>query len=349
MNRAFKHRLFWPVASLLALIVINTIARPQFVKITVRDGELYGALIDILRNSAPLMLVALGMTLVIATRGIDLSVGAVMAVTGAVTLTVVDGASDPESVGTVLYAIGLGIVVGLLLGVWNGFLVAVLKIQPIVATLVLMLAGRGMALLITDGFITTVTSPPLKFVASGYVLGLPFALFISAAAIAAVALIERRTALGVLTEAVGINPEASRLSGVRSQGITFAAYVASGGLAGIAGIVYSSNIMAADANAAGDLIELYAILAVVLGGTSLMGGKFSIAGTVIGVLIIQTLESTILFLGVPSAQSPVFFAVVVIIVVLIQSPRVHQSARSLTDRLRPRTPTHSPSDSEVTV
>ncbi len=113
------------------------------------------------------------------------------------------------------------------------------------------------------------------------------------------ALIERRTALGVLTESVGINPEASRLSGVRSQGITFAAYVASGALAGIAGIVYSSNIMAADANAAGDLIELYAILAVVLGGTSLMGGKFSIAGTVIGVLIIQTLESTILFLGVP--------------------------------------------------
>ena len=112
----------------------------------------------------------------------------------------------------------------------------------------------------------------------------------------------------MLTEAVGINPEASRLAGVRSRGIILGAYVASGTLAGIAGILYSSNIRAADANAAGDLIELYAILAVVLGGTSLMGGKFSIAGTVIGVLIIQTLESTILFLGVSSAQSPVFFA-----------------------------------------
>ncbi len=172
MNQVVRHRLFWPVTSLLALIVINTIARPQFVKLTVRDGELYGALIDILRNSAPLMLVALGMTLVIATRGIDLSVGAVMAVSGAVTLTVVDGSANPESVGTVLYASALGVTVGLLLGVWNGFLVAVLNIQPIVATLVLMLAGRGMALLITDGFITTVTSPPLQFVASGYVLGL---------------------------------------------------------------------------------------------------------------------------------------------------------------------------------
>ena len=144
------------------------------------------------------------------------------------------------------------------------------------------------------------------------------------AAVAVIALFERRTALGVLTEAVGINPEASRLAGVRSRGIIFGAYVVSGTLAGVAGIIYSSNIMAADANAAGDLIELYAILAVVLGGTSLMGGKFTIAGTVIGVLIIQTLKSTILFLGVSSAQSPVFFAAVVILVVLIQSPRVHR-------------------------
>ena len=141
-----------------------------------------------------------------------------------------------------------------------------------------MLAGRGVALLITDGFITTVNSPPLKYVASGYLLWLPFAFVIAITAVAVIALFERRTALGVLTEAVGINPEASRLAGVRSRGIIFGAYVVSGTLAGIAGIIYSSNIMAADANAAGDLIELYAILAVVLGGTSLMGGKFTIAG-----------------------------------------------------------------------
>src|SRR5580765_668239 len=103
-----KHRLFWPVAALLTLVVVNTLARPQFMKITVRDGELYGALIDILRNSAPLMLVALGMTLVIATRGIDLSVGAVMAVSGAVTLTIIDDASDPGNTGTVLVAMAVG-------------------------------------------------------------------------------------------------------------------------------------------------------------------------------------------------------------------------------------------------
>ncbi|MFC5492459.1 ABC transporter permease [Nocardioides caricicola] len=349
MTRLMKHRLFWPLFALVALIVINTVARPQFIKVTVRDGELYGALIDILRNSAPLMLVALGMTLVIATRGIDLSVGAVMAVSGAVTLTIIDGSSSPGSTGTVLIAILAGIGVSLVLGLWNGFLVAVLDIQPIIATLVLMLAGRGVALLITDGFITTVNSEPLNFVATGYLFALPFAMFIWLAAVAAIAVIERRTALGVLTEAVGINPEASRLAGVRSRGIILGAYVASGTLAGIAGIIYSSNIRAADANAAGDLIELYAILAVVLGGTSLMGGKFSIAGTVVGVLIIQTLDSTILFLGVSSAQSPVFFAIVVVIVVLIQSPRVHQWGRTLTSGIRRSEAPEVRSDAEVTA
>jgi simple sugar transport system permease protein len=336
MKALMRHRLFWPIVALLALIAINTIARPQFILVTLRDGELYGALIDILRNSAPLMLVALGMTIVIATRGIDLSVGAIMAVSGAVALTIIDGSPDPGNLGTVAVALLVALAVSLVLGAWNGFLVAVVGIQPIIATLVLMLAGRGMALLITEGFITTVNSQPYEFLATGYLIALPFALLIWLIAAVVIALLERRTALGMLTEAVGINPEASRLAGVRARGIVFGAYAASGLLAGIAGIIYSSNIRAADANAAGLFIELYAILAVVLGGTSLMGGKFTIAGTVIGVLTIQTLEATILFLGVPSAQSPVFFALVVIVVVLVQSPRLHRWARSALSSARSR-------------
>ncbi len=332
MRELVRHRLFWPAAALVTLVVVNSVARPRFLTITMRDGQLYGALVDILRTSAPLMLVALGMTIVIATRGIDLSVGAVMAVSGAVALTIIDGSSNPDDLGTVLVAVGVAVLVALALGAWNGFLVAVLGIQPIIATLVLMLAGRGVALLITDGFITTVNSAPFSYIATGYLTVLPFAVVISATAIAAVGLVERRTALGLLTEAVGINPEASRLAGVRSRGIIWSAYLLSGGLAGVAGIVYASNIRAADANAAGLFIELYAILAVVLGGTSLMGGTFSIAGTVIGVLVIQTLESTILFLGVPSAQSPVFFAVVVVLVVVVQAPRVRDALRALARR-----------------
>lgn len=338
MKKVMRHRLFWPITALLILILVNTIVRPQFIVVTVRDGQLYGVLIDILRTSAPLMLVALGMTIVIATRGIDLSVGAIMAVSGAVALTIIDASGDPGGLPTVMLALVAALGVSLALGAWNGLLVSVVGIQPIIATLVLMLAGRGVALLITDGFITTVNSAPYSFIATGYLVFLPVAFLIALGAIVVVALAERRTALGVLTEAVGINPQASRLAGVRSRGIIFGAYLASGLLAGIAGIIYSANIRAADANAAGLFIELYAILAVVLGGTSLMGGKFTIAGTVVGVLIIQTLDKTILFLGVPPAQSPVFFAVVVIVVVILQSPRLHTWIRDLTRRRSPRPP-----------
>lgn len=337
MKAIVKSRLFWPAAALLALIAVNAIAQPRFLGITVRDGQLYGPLITILRESAPLMLVALGMTLVIATRGIDLSVGAIMAVSGAVALTIIDRSDSPNGLGTVLIAVVVAVLVALVLGVWNGFLVSVLGIQPIIATLVLMLAGRGVALLITGGLITTVNSTPYQFIASGYLLFLPFAIFIWITAVAVVGLVERRTALGVLTESVGINPEASRLAGVRSRGIIWGAYIASGVLAGVAGIIASSDIKAADANAAGLFIELYAILAVVLGGTSLMGGKFSIAGTVIGVLIVTTLDFTVVWLGVPPAQKPVFFAVVVIIVVLLQAPRVHRWGRRTFGRFRNQT------------
>jgi simple sugar transport system permease protein len=337
MKKILTHRLMLPIAALVALIVINTIARPSFVSVTVKGDQLYGPLIDILRNSAPLMLVSLGMMIVISTRGIDLSVGAIMAVSGAVALTIIDGSPTPNDLGTVLGAIGIAVLIGMLLGAWNGFLVAVVGVQPIIATLVLMLAGRGVALLITGGFITTINSAPYKFMAQGYVIGLPFAFFVSVAAVALVALIERRTALGVLTEAVGINPEASRLAGVRSRGIVWGAYAVSGLLAGFAGILYSSNIMAADANAAGQYIELDAILAVVLGGTSLMGGKFTVAGTVIGVFTIETLRSTILFLGVPSAVAPLFLAVAVVIVVLIQSPRLRSLVTRTAQGARPNT------------
>ena len=347
MKNLVKHKIFWPTAALLALIVINAVFRPRFIKITVHDGHLYGALIDILRNSAPLMLVALGMTIVIATRGIDLSVGAIMAVSGAVALQILAGSDDPDNIGIVATAVVAALVVSLVLGAWNGFLVSVVGIQPIIATLVLMLAGHGVALLITGGRITTVNSKPFEFLSTGYILLLPFAFLLAITIVAIVAFVERRSALGVLTEAVGINPEASRLAGVRSRGIVWGAYILSGLLAGIAGILYSSNISAADANSAGLLIELYAILAVVLGGTSLTGGKFTIAGTVIAVLFIKTLESTMLFLGVKSTQNPVVFAAVVILVVIIQSPRISQWARNASQARRSRSNKQAPIDAEV--
>jgi galactofuranose transport system permease protein len=319
-----RHRLFWPLVALVALLAANTINTPSFLNIRVQDGHLFGALIDILRNSAPLLLVALGMTLVIATRGIDLSVGAVVAISGAVALTYIGSSPNPEALSTVLVAIGIALALSLVLGIWNGFLVSVLGIQPIIATLVLMTAGRGVAMLITEGQITTITSPAYAQIGSGFWLGLPVAILIAGAIFALVAVLTRRTALGMLIESVGINPEASRLAGVQSRSIIWIVYALSGLFAGIAGLMISSNVMAADANNAGLFIELDAILAVVIGGTSLAGGKFSLGGTVVGVFIIQTLTLTVTILGVSPSVTPLFKAIVVIAVVLAQAPIVRK-------------------------
>jgi galactofuranose transport system permease protein len=205
-----KHRLFWPAAILVVLLVTNVFFSGGFFKIELRDGHLYGSIIDILRASAPLGLVALGMTLVIATGGIDLSVGAVVAIAGALACLRISGLDDQNSVTGVLLAVGLALLLSLALGVWNGFLVATVGIQPIIATLILMVAGRGLAQLITDGQIITINSSPYKMIGSGYWLGLPLGVIIAVGVAVAAALIVRRSALGLLLESVGGNAEASR-------------------------------------------------------------------------------------------------------------------------------------------
>jgi ribose/xylose/arabinose/galactoside ABC-type transport system permease subunit len=323
-----RHRLFWPLTALVVMVVADTIKVHTFLHVRVRDGHLYGALIDVVRNTAPLALVALGMTLVIATRGIDLSVGAVLAISGAVALSYIADSGDPTAAGTVLTAMAIALVLSLVLGVWNGFLVAVVGIQPIIATLILMTAGRGIAMLITGGMITTITSPPYKQIGSGYWAAIPVATIIAGTIFLLVAVLTRRTALGMLIESVGINPEASRLSGVSSRTIIWTVYAACALFAGIAGLIASANTMAADANNAGLFIELDAILAVVIGGTSLAGGKFSLAGTLVGTLVITTLTFSVTILGIPANAVSLFKAVVVIAVCLLQSPVVRSKMRS---------------------
>lgn len=337
-----RSKIFWPVMALVALVAANTIKTTQFLNIRVQDGHLFGALIDILRNSSPLLLVALGMTLVIATRGIDLSVGAVVAISGAVACSFIASSPNPGAVVTVLTAVAIAVLLSLVLGAWNGFLVSVVGIQPIIATLVLMTAGRGIAMLITGGQITTINSPAYKRIGSGFWLGVPLAVLIAGGVFAIVATLTRRTALGMLIESVGINPLASRLAGVQSRTIIWTVYALAGVFAGIAGLMISSNVMAADANNAGLFIELDAILAVVIGGTSLAGGKFSLSGTLVGVLVIQTLTLTVTILGIPPAVTPLFKAIVVIAVCLMQSPVVRTKLAS-----RRRVPVIAPVPAEV--
>jgi simple sugar transport system permease protein len=260
------------------------------------------------------------MTLVIATKGIDLSVGAVVAISGALACLWVSKLDDQSSVGGVLVAVALALVLSLVLGLWNGSLVAFLGIQPIIATLILLVGGRGLAQLITGGQIITINSKPYAMIATGYWLGIPVPVYIAVALFVGTTLLTRRTALGMLIESVGGNAEASRLAGIRSRRLILMVYMFCAVCAGIAGLIKSGDVHGADGNNAGQFVELDAILAVVLGGTSLMGGRFSLGGTVLGALLIQTLSTTIYTVGVPPETALLWKALVVTIVCLIQSP-----------------------------
>ena len=317
MNRlkaALQHPLIWPLITLVLLFVLDLSQNAHFLSITVLDGHWFGAPIDILNRAAPLVLVSLGMTLVIATRGIDISVGAVVAIAGAAAASIL--ADDPSRV---IEALAAALAVGVLAGMWNGVLVAFVGMQPIIATLILMVAGRGVAQLLTGGQIIPIGAPGYLLVGGGYLARVPCSVWVAIGAIAATALLMNRTALGMFIRAIGINPVATKLVGLRSSAIVFGVYTFSGLTAAIAGILISSNVRSADGNNAGLLLELDAILAVTLGGTSLLGGRFSLAGTVFGALIIQTLTYTTYSIGVPPEATLVVKAAVVLVVSVVQS------------------------------
>jgi simple sugar transport system permease protein len=331
---------FWPIAVLVLLLGYHLIRDPGFFAISVLDGHLYGSLIDILHAGSPLMIIAMGLTLVVATRGIDISVGAVVAISGAVAAAMIGGQlvlSGGTTMADVtqyplIVVIPGALGVAALCGMWNGALVSWFGLQPIVATLILLSAGRGVAQLITSGQIVTIYYSPYYVIGNGFLLGLPFSLFMVAAVAAILMLLTRKTALGLFIEAIGINPVAARLAGIRARGITFAVYAVCGLCAGIAGLIVSSNVKSADGNNAGLLFELDAILAVVLGGNSLDGGRFSLLGSILGALIVQTLTTTIYAVGVPPEVSLVVKGLVVLVVSILQSERVKELIGSLGPR-----------------
>jgi ribose/xylose/arabinose/galactoside ABC-type transport system permease subunit len=330
VQRLVAREHFWSVTILVLLLAWNLIASPNFFAISVRDGHLYGSIIDILNRASPLMIIAMGLTLVIATHGIDISVGAVVAISGAVAAAliggqlVLSGGTGMEDVTQVPLPLVIAVALGasLVCGMWNGVLVSRFGMQPIVATLILLGTGRGVAQLITNGQIVTIYYSPYYEIGNGFLLGVPFSLFIVALVAAVMVLLTRKTALGMFIEAIGINPVASRLAGVRARTITFAVYAVCGLCAGIAGLIVSSNVKSADGNNAGLLFELDAILAVVLGGTSLAGGRFFLLGSILGALIIQTLTTTIYAAGVAPEVTLVVKGLVVLVVSILQSDRL---------------------------
>ena len=322
-----RQRIFWPLFALALLLLFNQIFTPGFFKLELRDGHVYGTRVDILNHGAVVMLLGLGMTLVIATGGVDLSVGAVMAIAGAVMAQLVVAHGQSAAL-----AMAAAVAVSALAGAWNGLLVAGFGIQPIVATLILMVAGRGVAQLLSEGQILNFADPALVFLGNGHFLGLPFTLTLVLVMLGLTAALTRRTALGLFIEAVGDNGTASRYAGVNARLVKFLAYLFTGVCAGLAGLVAASNIKSADANHAGLYAELDAILAVVVGGTALTGGRFYLLGTMVGALLIQTLTTTMYARNVNADIAPVPKALVIIAVCLLQS----EKARGYLARFQPR-------------
>ncbi len=305
--------------ALAVILLIDSLVAPHFFSIHIQDGRLFGSVIDILNRGAPVALLALGMTLVIATGGIDLSVGAVMAIAGATAATLTSAGYPLVTV------LGAALVVGALCGLWNGFLVAVLQIQPIVATLMLMVAGRGIAQLITEGQIVTFDSGGLAKLGSTTLMYMPMSVVIALGMLIIVWLLTRKTALGLFIESVGINLRSARNAGVSTRLVLIAVYVICGICAAVAGIIVTADIRGADANNAGLWLELDAILAVVIGGASLMGGRFNLLLSVIGALIIQGMNTGILLSGYQPEFNLVLKAIVVLAVLVVQSPMISLS------------------------
>ena len=337
IKKVTRARLFLPVFSILLVMLINVVydvscGNPpfNFFVITIKNGVLYGRLIDVLNRGSEVAILAIGMTLVVsASAGTDISVGSVMSLYAGVCCMTLAGYGQVNVSAykhPLLVGIGAGLLVCTLCGCLNGFFVAYLNIQPMVATLILWSAGRAIGLLLCNSQIVYVRVPSFQKLGA-YTGIMPTPIIVAACCIAIAAIVLRSTALGTYIQSVGINKRASRISGFNSSRIILLCYAISGLCAGLAGMVATSRIYSADTNNIGLNMEMDAILSVAIGGNSLGGGRFSLAGSIIGAYTIQAITTTLYALGVSSAQAPVFKSLVIILIVVIQSEPVKQYFR----------------------
>lgn len=332
LKKITSAKLFLPIFCMILVLAVNVIydiaqgnAFYNFFTISIQSGHLYGRIIDVLNRGSEVAILAIGMTLVVsASAGTDISVGSVMSLCASFCCMLLAGygvASTSELAIPLVFGVLACILMGCLCGAFNGALVAYLNIQPMVATLILYSAARAIGLLLCNNLIVYVRNDAFGFFGS-YIGIMPTPILIAAICIAAVSLVLKKTATGMYIQAVGINKKASRIAGLNSKRIIFICYVICGLCAGIAGLVASSRITSADSNNIGLNYEMDAILAVALGGNSLGGGKFNLAGSIIGAYTIQAITTTLYALGVSTAQAPVFKAIIIIIIVAIQAPPV---------------------------
>jgi ribose/xylose/arabinose/galactoside ABC-type transport system permease subunit len=300
------------LVAFIALILFNIAVTPNFLSWQMLNVNL--------TQVATIVIVAVGMTLVIATGGIDLSVGSLMAISGALAPMIFLGTilPIPSPALAVALAFTVPVIAAALLGWFNGLLITRYSIQPIVATLVLFIAGRGIAQVLTNGNLQVFRNETFQFIAMGRILGIPVQVIIMAVVVAGAAFLIRRTAFGRQIIAVGGNEKAARLAGIPAQRVKRLVYVASGGLAGVAGLIVVARNSASDANLVGLGMELDAIAAVAVGGTLLTGGRANILGTLLGACVIQLVRYTLLANGVPDAAALIVKAGLIVAAVFIQ-------------------------------
>lgn len=266
----------------------------------------------------PVLIVSMGMAMVIGTGGIDLSVGSTMAIASAVMAKLVAPESSSGFGLPIALAIGVGLIAGLAVGLFNGVIISVVRVQPIVATLSVLVAGRGIALVITGGALIELFTPFLGTLRKGEFLGIPYVMIVAAVVIAVVAVLVRKSSFGYRLVAIGGNLRASVLAGVTVRRTLITVYALSGLLAAIAGILATARLRASDPSYIGLLLELSAITAVVVGGTPLKGGEVRILGTVAGVVLMQVLQTTLVAHNLPDSVSQMVEAVIIVFAVYIQ-------------------------------
>jgi galactofuranose transport system permease protein len=292
-------------AAVVVLLAFNAAFTDNFLTV----GNLRTQLIQV----SPVVIVALGMALVIGTEGVDLSVGSVMALAAAVLPLYLGYGAVP--------AIAVALLAGVAVGAVNGALVAVARLQPIVATLALFVGGRGLALVLAGGQLKQIHNAALLAIGGDDVLGVPVVVLVAGLLAVAAGFVVRRTTFGRQLVAVGGNRQASQLAGLPVRRVLFATYIACGAFAALAGVLATARLTASDPSALGNLMELSAITAVVVGGTPLSGGRVRILGTVVGALLMQLVRATLIKHNLPDSTAQMVQAVIILVAVYVARER----------------------------
>lgn len=336
--RLSKQQILIPLAALLLLFVFNLVTDPSFFKISLGYNSagnpvLSGFLITILDSGSELAILAIGMTLVTAASGgQDISVGAAAAIAGSVILRVLCGRdSRPETLqAPIIVAFLVACVVAMLFGAFNGVLVAVFKIQPMIATLILYTAGRSVAAWINNNELPVISEPSFSYFGE-FIPGIPIPtpFFIAMACMVIIGLVLKFTNLRLYTQTVGINGRAAKLNGLNPTFIKILSFVILGLCVAVVGLIKVSRISTINYSVVAKDIEMDAILAVALGGNALSGGKFNMTASIIGAYVIQCLTTTLYKFKVQSDALPAYKAVVVIFLVVMSAPVVREKLSAL--------------------